>query len=116
MKIHSVLIIDDEIDICMLLSKFLKRKEAQVDYATTLKDGMDKFMELHPQLLIIDHNLSDGQGIDTIMHFKKEKKDLLVIVISAMANLKQYALDNGADYFIEKPITFTTLNSLIEAA
>ena len=90
-----------------------KRKSDKVSYSVNLKDGFSKFKTEKPDILILDHNLPDGHGIDNIKNFKKENKALYVIVISAMSNLKSRALENGADYFMEKPISFTKLNELI---
>ncbi|MEP7169305.1 MAG: response regulator [Bacteroidota bacterium] len=114
MKINSALIIDDEVDICLLLKTFLKKKSANVSYSTNLKDGFLKFKELNPDLLILDHNLPDGHGIENIINFKKENSSLFIIVISAMSNLKNKALESGADFFMEKPLSFNKLNELID--
>ena len=113
MKLNSVLIIDDEKDICLLLKNFLKKKTDRVSCSVTLNDGFLKFKELKPDLLILDHNLPDGHGIENIGHFKKGNKSLYVIVISAMSNLKNSALENGADFFMEKPLSFSKLNELL---
>ena len=113
MKVNSVLIIDDETDICLLLKNFLKKKSDNVSYSVTLKDGFSKMRELKPDLLILDHNLPDGYGIENISNFKKENNSMFIIVISAMSNLRNLALENGADYFLEKPISFSKLGELI---
>jgi DNA-binding response OmpR family regulator len=113
MKIASALIIDDELDICLLLKNFLEKKTERVFYSESLKEGFLKFKELHPDLLILDNNLPDGQGIESIKKFKKENKGLFIVVISAMSNLRSSALAKGADYFLEKPISFRKLNELL---
>ena len=66
MKINSALIIDDELDICLLLKNYLKKKTDKVSYSTNLKEGFSIFKEIGPDLLILDHNLPDGYGIDNI--------------------------------------------------
>lgn len=114
MRVRTALIIDDELDICLLLKNYLKKKNAQVSYATSLKDGFLKFKEINPDFLILDHNLPDGHGIENIAKFKKENSSLFIIVISAMSNLKTIALEKGADFFMEKPISFVKLNELLE--
>ena len=115
MKIRSALIIDDEMDICLLLKYYLKRKNIQASYATSLKEGFSKFKDLKPDLLILDHNLPDGHGIENVVKFKNENKSLFIIVISAMSNLKTIALEKGADLFMEKPISFLLLNELFKS-
>ena len=113
MKIKSVLIIDDEIDICLLLKNFLRKKSEKVLCSLTLNDGFSKFKELKPDLLILDHNLPDGHGIENIRNFKNQNSSLYIIVISAMSYLRNTALENGADYFMEKPISFKKLDQLL---
>jgi hypothetical protein len=36
-------------------------------------------------------------------------------MISAMSNLKNDAIDRGADFFIEKPVSFAQLNKVVES-
>lgn len=116
MKIKSALIIDDELDICLLLKYYLKKKNIEASYATNLTEGFSKFNDLKPDLLILDHNLPDGHGIENVVKFKNENNSLFVIIISAMSNLKTMALEKGADLFMEKPISFFTLNELFRSA
>ncbi|MGZ3900576.1 MAG: response regulator [Bacteroidia bacterium] len=111
----SILIVDDELEVCLLLGNYLVRKDNVVSYSNTLKDGLSKFAETKPDVLILDHNMPDGYGIDAIPAFRSMNKALKIIVISAMSNLKEEALNKGADYFLEKPIKLSTLNSIISS-
>jgi DNA-binding response OmpR family regulator len=113
MVINNALIIEDEPDICMLLKNYLKNKSNFVAFSTTLKEGLAKFALFKPNLLIIDHNLPDGHGIEYLEKFKKMDSSLRIVVISAMSNYKNKALECGADFFIEKPISFNELNDIL---
>jgi DNA-binding response OmpR family regulator len=113
MSIQQILIIDDEIEVCTLLEYYLVKKNKRVAFSTSLRDGIEKFKNLIPDLLILDHNLPDGFGIETIAMFHALNPSLHIIIISAMSDLKNKALKNGADYFIEKPISFSTLNDIL---
>jgi DNA-binding response OmpR family regulator len=103
-------------EVCILLQNFLSRKKLRVTYANTLKDAISKFEGFQPDLLILDHNMPDGYGIQHIQHFRQMKSPLKIVIISAMSNLKDEALVNGADHFLEKPISFGTLNNIIQAS
>lgn len=111
--INQILIIDDEMEVCTLLQFYLKKRNKKASYSTSLRDGLEKFKSTHPDLLILDHNLPDGFGIENISKFKALDPSLTIIVISAMSNLKNEALEKGADYFIEKPISFSALNGIL---
>jgi len=114
MNAQSILIIDDEKELCVLLENFLAKKSRAIDYSNSLENGMEKFLEMNPDLLILDHNLPDGNGIDNISVFKALNNSLRIIIISAMSNLRNEALDKGADFFIEKPISFSQLKNILE--
>lgn len=113
MSVDSALIIDDEIELCILVENFLTKKNTRAAFSTNLKDGVEKFKKIKPSLLILDHNLPDGYGIENIAMFKKLNGTLQVIIISAMSHLKDEALSKGADYFLEKPISFSALNKIL---
>jgi two-component system KDP operon response regulator KdpE len=113
MNAQSILIIDDEKELCVLLENFLAKKSRAIDYSNSLEKGMQKFKQMNPDLLILDHNLPDGNGIDNISLFKQLNNSLRIIIISAMSNLKSEALEKGADFFIEKPISFSQLKNIL---
>ena len=113
MNARTILIIDDEKELCELLENFLAKKTQEIDYSNSLESGIEKFRRMNPDLLILDHNLPDGNGIDNISVFKKLNESLRVIIISAMSNLRGEALEKGADFFIEKPISFSQLKSIL---
>jgi DNA-binding response OmpR family regulator len=112
-KVQSILIIDDEIEVCFLLESFLTKKNPNVRFTTTLKDGIEKCRESKPDILILDHNITDGYGIESIAEFRKLNDAVCIVVISAMSNLKNEALEKGADHFLEKPISFSALDKII---
>jgi DNA-binding response OmpR family regulator len=114
MTTHNILIIDDEIEVCMLLKNYLTKKVKQVGFSTTLTAGIASFIRTKPNLLILDNNLPDGFGIENIALFKKINPSIYIVLISARSDLKNTALEKGADFFIEKPISFSILNTILE--
>jgi DNA-binding response OmpR family regulator len=110
---QQILIIDDETEVCFLLKHFFIQKNKQVAVSTNLKEGIEQLKKLKPDLLILDHNLPDGFGIENIPQIRSIHPSLLIVVISAMSDLKNDALKKGADYFIEKPISFNALNKVL---
>jgi len=111
---HKILIVDDELEVCILINNFLKTKNQYPSYATTLKEGLEKFKTIQPDILLLDHNMPDGFGIDLIQKFKQINNSTRIVIMSAMSNLKVRALEDGADLFLEKPISFTMLKTLID--
>ena len=107
----KVLIIDDEVDYCRILENYFKRKSYEVFLSFILKDGLAQIDQLKPDILILDNNLPDGIGILKINEFKKYCKQ--IIVISAMSNLNDQAIEAGADHFFMKPLSFKDFDLVV---
>ena len=59
---RNIMIIDDEVDLCLLMKNYLIHKHFVVHYALTLKEGMDMIEAVKPDILFLDNNLPDGIG------------------------------------------------------
>lgn len=104
-----ILIIDDEIDICILLQSYLKRQSFEAHYEQNLKTGLEALNDLQPAVLILDNNLPDGLGVEHIPAIKESYPDLKLLIVSAYSSLKQKAIDSGADAFISKPFNYSSI-------
>lgn len=56
----KVLIIDDEVDLCLLMRQYFWRKNYEVFIAHTAADGIQRAEALQPQYIIASCNLPDG--------------------------------------------------------
>ena len=117
----EVLIVEDELDICYLLSGILKRKNLKPSYVTSLVAAQKELDTIKPDILFIDNHLPDGLGIDFISSVKKTYPLIKIVMITAhdTGEDKNKALKHGADYFIGKPFTshaiMETVDDLLEA-
>src|ERR1700712_352875 len=82
-KILKVLIIDDELDICYLLSGILRQKKLKTSYVNTLSDAEVALKNDPPGLLFLDNHLPDGFGLDFIQHIKSNYPATKIIMITA---------------------------------
>ena len=112
----TVLIIDDEPDICFLLGNMLKQKSFVPVIANTLKEGLDKLNKHMPGLLFLDIHLPDGSGLDSLGGIKKNFPSLKIIMMSAYdgAREKTRAIEEGADIFISKPLSRELITESLE--
>lgn len=115
----KIVIIEDEVELGQLMQKFLlKRVKSntpnQIEIATNLKEGLQFINDLHPDWVFLDNNLPDGKGINYIATIKKESTG--IIMMSAMSNLKEQALELGVDHFMDKPISFVEVQKIINEA
>ena len=103
----KALIIDDEIDICYLLSNILKHKNLQPNYVNSLSEATIALQKEVPAIIFLDNHLPDGRGMDYISHIKRTYPAIKVIMITAHDNAddRNRAMEEGADSFIGKPFT-----------
>lgn len=106
---RMLLIIDDELDACLLLKRVLKKRFPVITCAHTLEEGKAMAAANKPDVILLDNNLPDGYGIEHISKFKNFGYPVLLIMISAM-DISQEALAAGADAFISKPADMLSLD------
>jgi DNA-binding response OmpR family regulator len=117
----SVLIIDDEVDICYLLSSILRTKNLQVSYVNSLREATATLVNQHPEIVFLDNHLPDGLGINYIKQLKQDNPGTKVVMITAFDNdtERSKAINNGADTFISKPFSrdliYRTVDALLSA-
>ena len=80
----KVLIIDDEKDICFLISEILKDENYITTSANDSDSALKEFSNFNPDIIILDVWLgnSDLDGIELLKEFKKLNHHIPVIVIS----------------------------------
>jgi len=115
---HRVLIIDDERPILMTLEALLQRHGYQVDTAPNASQGLKLLKTKSPALVLLDLQLPDGDGLETLDRIKTELPDLPVIILTAHDSLHNAieSMKRGAYHFISKPYATEELLSLIEKA
>jgi DNA-binding response OmpR family regulator len=112
----TVLIIDDEPDICFLLGNMLKQKSFTPVIANTISEGLNKLKQFTPSLLFLDIHLPDGSGLDIIRGVKRDFPKLKIIMMSAYDGPKERskAIEEGADIFISKPLSRDLITQSVE--
>ena len=111
-----VLIVDDEKDICFLLSNILKQRYFQSHLAGSLAEA-DKLIENHkPSLVFLDNHLPDGFGLEHIRRLKQKHPTGKIVMITAHDNPSERAraYHEGVDFFISKPFTKDIIYQAIE--
>ena len=112
----EALIVEDEIDICFLLTGILRKKNLQTRFVNTIHEAKNILSTHTPIVLFLDNNLPDGLGVNIIQEIKNTNPTLRIIVITAddtLAN-KNIALKAGADFFIGKPFTREAINKALD--
>ncbi|SNR77561.1 sigma-54-dependent transcriptional regulator [Desulfurobacterium atlanticum] len=116
----KILIIDDEAGIRESLSGILEDEGYSISTAESGNEGLEKIETENPDIIILDLFLPGIPGMEILKQLLRKKitEKAVVIVISGHGNIQTAveAIKNGAFDFIEKPINFEKLLSVLEKA
>ena len=103
----KVLVVDDEKEICLLLSSMMKKMGFASHHAHSLNEGKLKLDQEDYEIIFLDLNLPDGIGFDLIDYIKERTTNANIIVISAYDGSveRERAINEGANYFMPKPFS-----------
>lgn len=79
----KILIVDDEVDFCLLLKAYLSKKGYEVFVANTLDEGMYTIRTKLPDIVFLDNNLPDGLGWEKAKEIQKEFPNIKLNLLSA---------------------------------
>lgn len=100
----SVLIIDDNLALCEALKIEISKHGHNVDHFQRLDGGMTAAREKSYDVIFLDVNLPDGNGLASIEELKKRPCSPEVIIITGMAEVSgaRLAIESGAWDYVEK--------------
>ena len=110
-----ILIIEDDEEMRSLLRDFFEEDEFETD---SVSNGSEAFRKLAKQpfdLIITDVRMPGLTGLDILPGIKKLQPQATIIVITAFGSdeVRRRAFERGASAYLEKPIYFNKLRSLI---
>jgi serine phosphatase RsbU (regulator of sigma subunit)/CheY-like chemotaxis protein len=111
----TILIIDDNNDLLEYLKDFFMIYNYEVILAETGNEGIDKFREYLPDIVISDMRLPDKNGNIVVKEIKEINKDVPIIIITGFSDkqLILSAMRNGALDLLKKPFKPKDLRYLI---
>lgn len=118
----KILVIDDEVDICMLLKRFLSKKGFNVETAQSGRKGLQLLEDFEPNLVMSDFRLGDFTGTDLLVNIKSKYPHIPVLIITGYSDIKDAVnvMKLGAYDYITKPLfpeeILVTVNKAIEDA
>jgi DNA-binding response OmpR family regulator len=116
MNTLTILIVDDDPDLCHLLGGILRMKKFEVGVAPDLRTASDCIKDINPSIIFLDHNLPDGTGIDFISTINEINNQIKIVVMTADSTpgIETKALSMGADHFLVKPFSFAIINNVVD--
>jgi len=112
------LVIDDEPDICELLTLTLGRMDVQTETAMDVAGAKALLGEHDFDICLTDMRLPDGDGLELVEWMQSNASGVPVAVITAHGNVETavQALKLGAFDFISKPLDLGNLRTIVENA
>src|SRR5580692_3281886 len=114
----AVLIVDDEPDLCELLSITLQRMDLSASTANDVAQAQRMLKTEQFDLCLTDMQLPDGNGLDLVKWMQQYTPNVPVAVITAHGNMETAvrALKLGAFDFVSKPLDLAGLRKLVASA
>src|SRR3984893_18006796 len=114
----AVLIVDDEPDLCELLSITLQLMDLEPRTAGTVGAAQRMLKTERYDLCLTDMQLPDGDGLELVKWIQEHAPTVPVAVITAHGNMKTAgrALKLGAFVFVSKPLDLAGLRKLVATA
>lgn len=102
---RKIMIVDDEEDIVLGLSRFLKKNGYDVIYETSPKKALEVLSVDPADILIADVKMNEMSGLELISQAKLKNPDIKIIIMTARGSeeIERISYERGALEYIEKP-------------
>ena len=112
---QRLLIVDDDPNVVAGLQALLA-DEWEVKTAMTTREARSVFADFSPDVVLLDMNLPDGNGVDVLHDFKMYSEAVSVIMMSGVGTVDSVveSMKLGAETFLQKPFDYSLLSLTLE--
>ncbi len=115
----KILIVDDDPINLELLDRTLKRQDYDVIHAENGKIAVDKALEIHPDVVLMDAVMPEMDGFEATRRIKSDTRTQMipVVMVTSLNDVEDRvrALDAGADDFLNKPFDRLELTARVRS-
>lgn len=114
----SVVVIDDEPDMCKILTKALNIEGYHVTAFTSPLRGLEYVQKYRPDLVLTDIKMDELDGMEVLRRVKEIDPNIVVIMITAYGTIEGAieAMKLGAFHYLKKPFQLDEMLALIDKA
>lgn len=114
---NSLLLIDDDVELCDLLSSWLSQEGFQVNACHNGQSALQALTQQTPAAVVLDVMLPDGSGLELLKQLRQHHPDLPVVMLSARGEPldRILGLELGADDYVAKPCDPRELTARLRA-
>lgn len=116
---HTLLIVDDEPEVCEFVNSYFKRRGYGVLMADSGREAVSLIKENNPSVMVLDKRIRDVNGIDLLKDVRRFNQKIKVIMVSADALNAQVESEIQALNvlaYLNKPVVITELGKVVEDA
>lgn len=115
----NLLIVEDDEDTASFVKYVLEQESFAVRTASCAAEACERLREWRPDLIILDRNLPDADGLDLCRELKRapELSGIPIMFLSARKDPAEIAegLDSGGEDYVTKPFGFVELVARVQA-
>jgi len=114
----KILIMDDNENLCRMISELVRRMGMDADYETTIYDGLKTLEKTPYDIILLDVNLPDGCGLDIIPDLRKggEPPEIIIITGHSDEESAEIAIKNHVWDYIPKDASLQNLKLSLRRA
>lgn len=105
-NMQKILVVDDDNDMCLLLTRFLSRNGYSVATASSGHMAIEWMKKNKPDLVLCDFRLDDMNGAELLIKIKEAHQEAAVIIITGYSDVKDAVevMKLGAYDYVTKPL------------
>lgn len=113
-----VLVIEDEDNLRLSMTRTLGKAGHAVSEASCLRDARDLLHKQDFDIVLTDVMLGSENGVDLVRELRADGYDGVVVVITAFGTVESAvaAMRDGADHYLQKPVSMQDLQLQVERA
>ncbi len=111
----SILLVEDEVNLAETLQLSVQKLGYQVIWAKNLAEARSELTKKRFDLMILDRNLPDGDGIELLTHPLRKKSLALILSSKSALQERVKGLQAGADDYLPKPFSYQELAARLQA-
>lgn len=114
----KIMVVDDDPNICALLSDNLTEEGHQVQAANNGKDALKRIKQEEFDVIITDLEMRGMNGLELIQRIKNIRPEAITLIITAFGTIESAveAIKLGAFHYISKPFQLSEVSSMVEKA
>ncbi len=115
MKRPAVFVVDDEAQICTLLTRILAREGYDVRAFTSGQEALDAAVQAPPEVVVTDLMMPGMTGLEMVRKMRESAPDLRAVLTTGYASVDTVvdALRSGIDDFVTKPFGVADIRAVV---